>query len=86
MLSANVELADHGLLFFRTLSYPFVFRGRQGGRAFRLIYNKCKADIVGKNPSCTKMDIHNAGLNRTTRMLGKHVFRRVEASVVEAEK
>lgn len=51
---------------------------------FRPIYDKCKADIAGKNPGYTKAHIHNAALNRTATMLAKHVFRHVKDTVVEA--
>ena len=57
---------------------------RQGDPTFRPIYDKCKTDVAGKNPSYTKMHIHNAALNRTATMLAKHVFRHVKDTMVEA--
>lgn len=57
---------------------------QHGGPAFRPIYDKCKVDVAGKNPSYTKMHIHNAALNRTATMLAKHIFRHVKGTMVEA--
>lgn len=57
---------------------------RNGDPIFRPIYDKCKADVANKNPSYTKMHIHNAALNRTSTMLAKHIFRHVKDKMVEA--
>jgi len=57
---------------------------KQGDLTLRSIYDKCKADIASKNPSYTKIHIHNAALNRTSTMLAKHIFRHVKETIVEA--
>ena len=57
---------------------------RKGDPTFRPIYDKCKADIADKNPTYTKLHIHNAALNRTGTMLAKHIFRHVKGTMIEA--
>jgi len=51
---------------------------------FRPIYDKCKKDVADKNPSYTKLHIHNAAMTRTSTMLAKHVFKYVKGVVSEA--
>lgn len=47
---------------------------KQKDPTFRPIYDKCKADIVGRHPDYTKLHIHNAAMNRTATMLAKAIF------------
>jgi len=71
----------HARMLYHMLA-EMVMRDRDP--TFRPIYDKCKADVAGKNPSYTKAHIHNGALNRTATMLAKHVFRHVKGTISEA--
>ena len=76
----NHKYSRHTKMLYHMLAEGIL---RQKDPTFRSIYDKCKADIVDKNPNYTKMHIHNAALNRTATMLAKHIFRHVKSTVAE---
>lgn len=51
---------------------------KQRDKKFRLIYDKCKADIAERYPSYSKLHIHNAALNRTATFLAKAIYKEVK--------
>lgn len=77
----NHKYNRHAKMLYHMLAEGIL---RQGDPTFRPIYDKCKVDVADKNPSYTKMHIHNAALNRTATMLAKHVFRHVKDKMDEA--
>lgn len=76
----NGKYNRHARMLYHMLAEGVV---RKGDTTFRSTYDKCKADIADRNPSYTKMHIHNAALNRTATMLAKHIFRYVRDTVSE---
>jgi hypothetical protein len=74
----NHKYNRHASMLYFMLSNQVI---RQTDSPFRSIYDKCKADIAGKNPSYTRGHIHYAAMNRTATMLAKHIFRHVKDTV-----
>lgn len=77
----NHRYNRHARMLYRMLAEGTL---RKGDPTFRSIYDKCKTDVADKNPSYTKMHIHNAALNRTATMLAKHIFKHVKDTMIEA--
>lgn len=77
----NHKYSRHARMLYHMLADQVV---KQGDPTLRSIYDKCKTDIANKNPSYTKLHIHNAAMNRTATMLAKHIFRHVQDTIVEA--
>lgn len=51
---------------------------------FKLMYDKCKADIQAKHPDYDEKHLHFAAVNRTATMLAKYIFRYVNGKILEA--